>query len=78
MLHAFAFAELGLARVYASVVPDNAASLRVFAKLGHVIDASPAARAYADEPTDLVSVVDRKRFIDAAGAALAAIAITRR
>ena len=78
MLHAFAFTELGLARVYASVVPDNAASLRVFAKLGHVIDDGPAARAYADEPTDVVSVVDRARFTLAAGAALAAIAIAKR
>lgn len=78
MLHAFAFAALGLDRVYASVVPANAASLRVFAKLGHAIDDSAAARAYADEPGDLVSVVDRARFTHAAGPALAAIAITPR
>jgi RimJ/RimL family protein N-acetyltransferase len=78
MLHAFAFAELGLARVYASVVPTNAASLRVFAKLGHVIDDGPAARAFADEPTDVVSVVDRAGFAHAVGDALAAIAIRER
>ncbi|HET9626020.1 MAG TPA: GNAT family N-acetyltransferase [Kofleriaceae bacterium] len=78
MLHAFAFAELGLERVYASVIPDNVASRRVFAKLGHVVDDGADARAYADEPSDVVSVVDRARFAAAAGPALAAIAITRR
>jgi hypothetical protein len=51
----------------------------VFAKLGHAIDDSPAARVYADEASDLVSVVDRARFTQAIDpAVLAAIAITTR
>lgn len=62
MIHAFGFARLGLERIYASVLPDNAASRRVFEKLGHHVDASPAARAYADEPGDLTMRVDRAAF----------------
>jgi RimJ/RimL family protein N-acetyltransferase len=62
MLHAFGFARLGLGRIYASVIPENVASRRVFEKLGHTIDDSPAGRAYADEPGDLVTVVERSAF----------------
>ncbi|MEZ4401244.1 MAG: GNAT family N-acetyltransferase [Kofleriaceae bacterium] len=62
MIHAFAFAPapvgLGLARIYVSVVPTNTASLRVFAKLGYREDRSDTARAWADEPGDVVLVVD--------------------
>ena len=54
MLHALAFGPLALTRVYASVVPANTASLRVFAKLGYTADTTPAARAYADDPGDTV------------------------
>lgn len=53
MLHAFAFRALGLRRLYASIIPANAASLRLFAKLGYVRDDSPAARRHADEPADV-------------------------
>jgi RimJ/RimL family protein N-acetyltransferase len=76
MLHAFAFARLGLARLYASVRPDNPASRRVFEKLGHAPD--PAARRYADEPDDLVLGVDREAFLRSHAAALAEIQITMR
>jgi RimJ/RimL family protein N-acetyltransferase len=62
MLHAFGFAELGLDRIYASIIPGNAASRRVFDKLGYAVDASPAARAYADEPGDITMVVERAAF----------------
>lgn len=62
MIYAFAFAQLGLARVYASVIPANTASKRVFEKLGCVVDDSAAARAYADEPDDLVMAIDRATF----------------
>ena len=66
MIHAFGFAPaprgLGLERIYASVVPQNAASLRVFAKLGYHEDATPAGRAWADEPGDVVLVLDRATF----------------
>lgn len=62
MVHAFAFEQLALERVYASVLPSNTASLRVFEKLGYVVDDGPAARAYADEPDDVTLVIDRERF----------------
>ncbi len=57
MIHAFGLLELGLARIYASVVPHNVASRRVFEKLGYTIDDSPAARAFADEPGDVTLVL---------------------
>lgn len=62
MIHAFAFAQLRLDRVYASVVPENVASRRVLEKLGHTVDPSPAARSYADDPGDIVMVIDRPAF----------------
>src|SRR5690606_22540420 len=45
MIHAFGFLHLELARIYASVVPDNVASRRVFEKLGYTIDDTAEARA---------------------------------
>ena len=62
MIHAFAFAKLGLDRVYASIVPENVASRRVFEKLGYWLDDSPAAREFADEPGDVTMVIDRATF----------------
>jgi RimJ/RimL family protein N-acetyltransferase len=62
MIHAFAFARLGLARVYASIVPHNIASRRVFDKLGYAVDPSPSARRYADDPGDVTLVIDRGTF----------------
>jgi RimJ/RimL family protein N-acetyltransferase len=62
MIHTFGFAHLGLHRIYASVMPSNTASRRVFDKLGYVVDASDAARAYADEPGDVVLVLARDVF----------------
>jgi len=62
MIHAFAFAQLRLDRVYASVVPDNVASRRVLDKLGYAVDPSPAARVHADEPGDIILVLDRSTF----------------
>jgi len=61
-LIAFGFRELGLHHVYASVVPINVASARVFRKLGFVIDEREAARAYADEPSDITFSIDRATF----------------
>ena len=63
MIYAFAFEQLGLQRVYASVIPENIASLRVFEKLGCVVDESPAARGFADEPGDIVMAIDRRTFV---------------
>jgi RimJ/RimL family protein N-acetyltransferase len=62
MIHAFGFRELGLATIYASVVPHNTASRRVFEKLGYIVDDSPAAREYADEPGDVTLALSRATF----------------
>jgi GNAT superfamily N-acetyltransferase len=62
MIHAFGFGTLALERIYASVVPHNVASRRVFEKLGYVQDDSPAAREYAEEAGDVVLVLDRDTF----------------
>jgi RimJ/RimL family protein N-acetyltransferase len=61
MVHAAAFGRLGLARIYAAVVPQNVASRRVFAKLGYTGDDSEAARAYGDHG-DIVLTLDRASF----------------
>src|SRR5689334_1625131 len=50
MIHGFGFGRLGLERIYASIIPHNTASRRVFEKLGYRVDDSSAARVYADEP----------------------------
>lgn len=78
MIHAFGFGTLELTRIYASVVPHNTASRRVFEKLGYVVDASPAARAYADEPGDIVLALDRPTFVERNAAILDAIRIAVR
>jgi RimJ/RimL family protein N-acetyltransferase len=43
-------------------VPANAASRRLFEKLGYRPDASPAARAYADEDADVSLSLARADF----------------
>lgn len=63
MIHAFGFTRLELQRIYASVVPHNTASKRVFEKLGYRVDESPEAREYADEPGDIVLVLERTVFL---------------
>lgn len=78
MIHAFGFTTLGLTAIYASVVPDNVASRRVFAKLGYREDGSALARSYADVPTDLTLSIDRATFEAAHVATLATLAITPR
>jgi RimJ/RimL family protein N-acetyltransferase len=62
MIHAFAFQSLALDHVYASVVPANTASRRVFDKLGYRLDGSLAARAFAETPDDLTLSIDRATF----------------
>jgi RimJ/RimL family protein N-acetyltransferase len=78
MIHAYAFAILGLRRVYASVIPSNAASRRVFEKLGYVLDTSALARTWADEPDDMVLRIDRAVFQRTHAAQLAEIQIAVR
>jgi RimJ/RimL family protein N-acetyltransferase len=75
MIHAVGFRELALDRIYASVVPHNVASRRVFEKLGYVIDDSDAAREYADEPDDVTLALARSTFERMHGLALAQIRI---
>lgn len=78
MIHAFGFRRIGLDRIYASIIPGNAASRRVFDKLGYRIDDSPSARAYADEPGDITMVIDRAGFERSHAQAMAEIAIAVR
>ena len=61
MAHALAFRTLGLTRTCVSILPENAASRRLFQRLGYALDYSPAARAIADEPTDLTMSLERAR-----------------
>lgn len=63
MIHAFGFGHLRLDCIYASVVPENTASKRVFEKLGYRIDNSFVAREYAEEPGDIVLSLPRTRFL---------------
>lgn len=78
MVHVFGFRSLELGRIYASIIPDNIASRRVFDKLGYRIDPSPAARAYADEPGDITMVIDRATFERSHARAMAEIRIAVR
>jgi RimJ/RimL family protein N-acetyltransferase len=78
MIHAFAFQVLALDRVYASVVPANAASRRVFEKLGFTLDTSSAARGFADEPDDVTYSIDRITFEGLHVAELAEIRVAMR
>jgi RimJ/RimL family protein N-acetyltransferase len=78
MIHMFGFTRLGLDRIYASIIPDNTASRRVFEKLGYRVDDSPAARAYADEPGDITMAIDRLTFERLHAPAMAEIRIAVR
>ncbi|MBA3456736.1 MAG: GNAT family N-acetyltransferase [Deltaproteobacteria bacterium] len=78
MIHAFGFAQLGLSRIYASVVPHNVASRRVFEKVGYRPDDGPEARSYADEPGDVTLIIDRATFERAHAPALEQIQISPR
>jgi RimJ/RimL family protein N-acetyltransferase len=77
MVHALGFAHLGLERIYASVIPTNVASRRVFEKLGYVEDRSPAALARGDEG-DVTLSIDRPAFEAKHAAAIAELVIQRR
>ena len=62
MLHAFGFGTLGLERVFVTILPQNAASLRLFEKLGYALDASAEARAFAEGPSDVSLSLARAAF----------------
>ncbi len=78
MAHVLAFDLLDLERVYASIIPANRASLRMFEKLGYERDDSPAARACADEDDDVTLSLPRARFRELHGAALAELSVATR
>ena len=78
MLHAFAFRALGLRRLYASIIPANAASLRLFEKLGYERDDSPAARRTIDAPDDVTLSLAAERFESVHGVLAAAVRIAPR
>jgi RimJ/RimL family protein N-acetyltransferase len=62
MAHALAFRILELTRTYVSILRDNAASRRLFQRLGYAVDDSPPARAIADEPSDITMSLGRAEF----------------
>lgn len=78
MIHAFAFGQLRLQRVYASVLPQNVASRRVFEKLGYAIETSPVALSYAEDYGDLAMAIDRATFARSHAPAMAEIQIATR
>jgi len=78
MVHAFAFRALGLRRVYASIIPANAPSLRLFEKLGYERDDSPEARRTIDAPDDVTLSLAAERFHALHTALVAAVTIAPR
>ena len=62
MAHALAFRLLELRRTCVSILPENAASRRLFERLGYEIDNTPDARAITDESTDVTMSLPRERF----------------
>jgi RimJ/RimL family protein N-acetyltransferase len=77
MLHAFAFRVMKLERVYVGIVPHNAASRRLFEKLGYAVDTSDAARAHADDEGDVMMSIDRASFEARHAAEVARVQVTR-
>lgn len=75
LLTTFGFRVLELDTIFASVVPENVASRRVFEKLGYWLDDSARARGFADVPGDLVFALDRAAFERLHGATVAAVTI---
>lgn len=62
MLHALAFRDWALERVYVNIIPANQPSLRMFQRLGFESDASPRARSLAEEATDATLSLDAAGF----------------
>jgi len=75
MLHAFAFGTLGLGRTFASIIPANAGSLRLFEKLGYQRDDTRLARRFIDDPTDVTLSLTAERFQDLHGALAARVKV---
>jgi RimJ/RimL family protein N-acetyltransferase len=75
MLHAFAFDTLRLRRTFASIIPANAGSLRLFDKLGYQRDDSRLARRFIDDPTDVTLSLTSERFQQLHGAVAARVKV---
>jgi len=73
MLHAFAFRTLKLRKVYITVLHNNAASRRLFEKLGYRVDTSADIRAHVDDESDVAMSIGRAEFERIHEAALAQI-----
>lgn len=76
MLHAAAPRMLGLERIYAAVIPQNVASLRMLEKLGYEVDHSPRAASFAEDPDDICLSIDVAQFGRTHAALLAELIIT--
>jgi RimJ/RimL family protein N-acetyltransferase len=74
VLH-LAFVQLRLSRVFASVIPKNTGSLRMFEKLGFVVDASPAGRRYAEHGHDVCLRMEAGEFARLHGAQTASVRV---
>lgn len=77
MIHTRVFRHAELDRVYASIIPENVASRRVFEKLGYTVDTSESARGFGDEG-DVVMSLDRPTFLSRYADAVAQIRRTLR
>lgn len=77
MIHVFAFAHLPIDVMYASIIPANAASRRVFQKLGYDVDVSLRAQEFADAG-DVTMSIDRATFERMHAPAMAQIRIAMR
>ena len=75
LLMTFGFRVLDLTTIFASVAPQNVASLRVFEKLGFCLDNSVFGRSFAEEPSDRVFAIEREVFDHLHSATIAAIVI---
>lgn len=78
MLHRFGYDVLGLERIFISVIPANAASRRLFEKLGYQVDDSPEARKLIDAETDLTMSLARAAFDRTRGSDHAAVRVFQR
>jgi RimJ/RimL family protein N-acetyltransferase len=78
MLHAAALRVMAFERIYAAVIPQNAASRRMLEKLGYQVDPSPRAASFADTADDIVMSVDRVQFEQAQADLLAQVVVTVR
>lgn len=62
MLHVAAWRVLQLERVYATVIPANAASRRMLEKLGYQVDLSPRAMSFTEDEDDVALSIDLSAF----------------